>query len=114
MTDEELKLFKKHINLADFDGDDDLIAAYWESALESVVLYTHRTQAELEEQGGGTLPAPLRQAVRVLAASFYSNRESTSPVQLYTVPDSLHSLLKPYRKLADDPEETEETEEGKA
>lgn len=45
------------------------------------------------------VPAPLKQAVRQLAAHFYENRETASETRTYSVPQSIDALLAPYREF---------------
>ncbi len=94
-----LELFKKHTRSDDFGDDDVLLQHYLDSAEESVVRQTHRTREELLEMGGGQMPQPLIQAVMLLAAHWYNQRESVSVAQMNAVPDSLQSLILQYRKL---------------
>jgi uncharacterized phiE125 gp8 family phage protein len=47
----------------------------------------------------GVMPAPIVQAIMMLAAHWYNQRESVSTTQMHQVPDSLSALIKPYRKL---------------
>lgn len=95
-----LELLKKHVNADDYSVDDELLAAYLESAESAVVRYTHRSIADLTQKGGDHFPVELRQAIMLLAASWYNQRESISSVQMHSVPDSLLSLVKPFRKLS--------------
>ncbi len=95
------ELFKKHTRTDDFNADDDLLNHYLETAEEEVIRSTHRTREELCSMNGGTFPRGLIQAIMVLAAHWYNQRESVSGVQMHSVPDSLQALLKPWRKLSD-------------
>lgn len=94
-----LELFKKHVRADDFTDDDAYMEHLLEAAAEAVIGYTRRTRDELDPEGTGDLPAPLVHAVLVLAATWYDQRESISSVQMHAVPDTLQSLVKPYRKL---------------
>jgi len=47
--------------------------------------------------GGTNVPQPLRQAVLMLAGTYYRSRESVSSSQLYPIPDGVMSLIWPYR-----------------
>lgn len=101
MSAVSLALFKQHVRADDFSADDAYLEHLLEAACVSVVTATNRTEEELEGMGGGELPLPLVHAVLMLAAHWYNQRESVSGTQMYTVPDSLQSLIKPYRRLAD-------------
>lgn len=94
-----LSLFKKHVRADDFADDDDYLMFILESAEEAVITATNRTRAELEQMGGSDVPLPIKHAIMMLGAHWYNQRESVSSVQMHSVPDSLQSLIKPYRKL---------------
>lgn len=94
-----LSLFKKHVRADDFADDDEYLSHLLEAAEVSVVTATHRTREELMEMGADRFPTPLVQAVMMLAAHWYNQRESVSSVQMHEVPDSLQALVKPYRRL---------------
>ncbi len=96
-----LKLFKKHVYADDFTEDDDLLQAYLDAAEAYVITATHRTFDELVEMGGGDFPAQLTQAVILLAADSYNNRENSQSVQLHEVPYGASAMIKQFRKLAD-------------
>ena len=97
-----LVLFKKHVHADDFTADDDYLYHLLDAAEETVIRATNRTVAELEELGGGEMPHGIIQAIFMLGAHWYNQRESVSTVQMHEVPASLQALVKPYRKLADD------------
>lgn len=94
-----LTLFKKHVRADDFADDDEYLEHLLSVAEEAVITSTNRSAEELTECGGGKFPKPLGHAVMMLAAHWYNQRESVSTAQMYEVPDSLQSLIKPYRKL---------------
>lgn len=96
-----LELFKKHTRTDDFDGDDDYLRFLLETAEAAVVRATERDEAELFELGDGSLPLELQQAIMMLAAHWYNQRESVAAVQIHKVPDSLTCLIKPFVKLID-------------
>jgi hypothetical protein len=96
-----LVLFKKHVRADDFDGDDDYLYHLLDAAEETVLRATNRTEDELKEIGGGEIPHGIIQAIFMLGAHWYNQRESVSTVQMHEVPASLQALIKPYRKLAD-------------
>lgn len=78
----------------DFDDDDRLLEACLEAAREETVRLTGRTPSELLDLGDGDLPAPLRQAVLIRAAQFYSQPEGTEkPNALY------YSLVRTYQVI---------------
>ena len=96
----DLELFKKHTRTDDFNGDDVLLTHYLETAEEEVIRSVNRSREELCSINGGTFPKGLVQAIMVLAAHWYNQRESVSGVQMHSVPDSLQALLKPWRKFS--------------
>lgn len=96
----DLALFKKHVRADDFADDDAYLEYLLETAEAAVIRATNRTQEELEQMGGGEIPAPIKHAIMLIGAHWYNQRESVSTVQMHAVPDSLQALIKPYRKLA--------------
>ena len=95
----DLALFKKHVRADDFADDDEYLAHILDTAEMAVVTATNRPLEELLEMGDGKLPTPIMHAAMMLGAHWYNQRESVSRVQMHAVPDSLQSLIKPYRKL---------------
>ena len=100
MSAVSLELLKKHVRADDITADDEQLQQYLDSAEQQVVTYTGRTMEELLELGGGEMPAMLRQAVLLLAASSYATPEATAPAQHHAVPYGVEALVKPFRKLA--------------
>lgn len=98
----DLDLFKKHVRADDFADDDDYLQHLLDTAEESIVKATNRTENELVNIGGGNMPKAILHATMMLAAHWYNQRESVSGVQMHEVPDSLSALIKPYRKLSED------------
>lgn len=96
-----LALFKKHVRADDFADDDEYLEHLLEAAETAVITATNRSQEELEQMGGGKMPTPIKHAIMLIGAHWYNQRESVSSVQMHAVPDSLQSLIKPYRKLAE-------------
>lgn len=94
-----LALFKKHVRADDFADDDVYLEHLLEAAEQSVVTSTNRSIDELTADNAGELPAALQQAVMMLAAHWYNQRESVAGVQMHQVPDSLQALVRPYCKL---------------
>lgn len=98
----DLALFKKHVRADDFADDDEYLQHLLDAAEISVITATNRTETELTEIGGGSFPATLKQAVMMLGAHWYNQRESVNSVQMHSAPDALQALIKPYRKLVSD------------
>lgn len=101
-----LALFKKHVRADDFTDDDELMQHYVDAAEAHVIQATNRTADELQQLGSGEYPAQLKQAVLLLAGHWYNQRESVAGVQMHEVPDALQALIKPFRKLAEDTNES--------
>lgn len=99
MATVDLALFKKHVRADDFADDDNYMQHLLDAAKVSVVTATNRTEDELKAIGNGNVPTPIVQAIMMLAAHWYNQRESVSTTQMHQVPDSLSALIKPYRKL---------------
>lgn len=96
-----LDVFKKHVRADDFADDDDYLTELLETAESAVIKATNRSKDELERMEG-KFPPMLKQAMMMLAAHWYNQRESVSTVQMHAVPDALQALIKPFRKLVDD------------
>lgn len=97
-----LALFKKHVRADDFADDDVYLEHLLAVAEEAVITATARTEQELIDGNDGKFPVPLTHAMMMLAGHWYNQRESVSSVQMHEVPDTLQSLIKPYRKLVSD------------
>lgn len=93
-------LFKRHCMADDLTADDVLLEHYLTAAEAQVVSDTRRTEAELLEAGGGSLPVTLQQAVLLLGAHYYNQREAVAGAALQSVPEAYQALLRPWRKLS--------------
>lgn len=98
MASVSIDLFKKHVRADDFSDDDEILEQYLGAAEESVGKYLNRDITELSD-GSGNLPKSVVQAILMLAAHWYNQRESVSAASMQEVPDTLGALLKPWRKL---------------
>ena len=106
MATVDLALLKKHVRADDFSDDDEYLAHLLTTAEQHVCRATNRSTEELLQMGGGeALPAELQQAVLLIAGHWYNQREAVSGVQMAEVPYTLQALIKPYRKLVNDPTE---------
>ena len=95
-----LALLKKQVRADDFSQDDAYLEHLLDTAKETVITATNRTEAELREMDSeGHLPKMLLQAALMLAAHWYNQRESVAAVTMHEVPDSVQALVKPYRRL---------------
>ena len=104
----DLTLFKQHVKADDFADDDTYLQHLLKTATNHVIRATRRTEAELTAMGGGEFPAELQQAIMMIGAHWYNQRESDSTAQMHEVPDSLQALIKPFRKLVADDSGTDE------
>lgn len=87
---------KAHLGLtADFGtGDDPLI----EGKIRAAVAHTERAAGVSFEDYGDDVPEDLREAVRLLAAHLYENREaSLVGVTASTIPFGFDDLIRPHR-----------------
>ena len=91
-----LELLKRHARADDGNYDDDLLEQYLEGARETVLSYAGRTEEEISAMGCGSM---FVQAVLMLAAHWYNQRESVSSVNMSQVPDSVSVLVKRFQKL---------------
>lgn len=46
-----------------------------------------------------SVPDPLKQAVKLLAAYFFETREAAGDIRIHTVPQSVDALIAPYREV---------------
>jgi len=91
-----LSLFKKHVYADEFIGDSDLLQHYLDAAEGQVLTDTGRSAAELLEMGGGSTPAQIAQAIIMLGAHWYNQRESDAGVQMHGVSRGYNALVKPF------------------
>lgn len=104
----DLALFKQHVKADDFADDDTYLQHLLKSATNHVIRATNRTEAELTEMGGGEFPAELQQAIMMLGAHWYNQRESNAQTIMPEVANSLQAIIKPFRKLVKDDSGTDE------
>lgn len=84
---------KRHMNV-DFDEDDDLISTKIDVAESYTTDLIGENIAEMNP-----VPGALRQAIMMLAAHFYENREATSfDGRANEMPFGFLSLISPYRR----------------
>lgn len=81
---------KAHLNIVD-DADDALLEQYVEAAEGWIEIFTGQA---LDVD----VPAPIKQAIRMLAGSFYENREDVLVgISAESVPHGVHDLIAPFR-----------------
>lgn len=76
----------------------DLLKEYGEAAEDTVLNICNRTLEDIIEQYG-QVPAPLRNAARMLVDNAYKERSPVSPQNMLPVPYSFDLMLKPYMRL---------------
>lgn len=96
----------------DFTLEDDILEMYGESAEDSVLDIIRRSYTEVMEKYG-TVPTPLVHASLMLVDLSYKERGPVSSQNLYQVPYAVDFKLKPYMKLSDEDEQTNNTQYGK-
>lgn len=101
MASVSLELFKRHVRADDFSDDDGYLLHLLDTAEEWVSRETGRPLPELLEEGGGSLPLPLCQAVMLMAGHWYNQREGVSSGQMREVPYTLKALVKPFTRLSE-------------
>lgn len=104
----DLALFKKHVRADDFDDDDPYLEHLLDTAVQTVITATRRSERELTEDNGGEFPRPLVHAVLMLAGHWYNQREAVGYTHMQEVPYSMQALIKPYCRLVDDESGTDE------
>ena len=93
-----LNLVKKHLNIEeDFTEDDLYITHLYEAAYLAVQNHIDFSLDILSEENGGNLPSPLLQAILLLVANYYSNRESYTSLSVNKLPQSVDWLLDQYK-----------------
>lgn len=89
---------KKHLNLeSDFTADDAYITSLIEVAEQAVEAHVNVAFEQLAEDGGGTLPAPVRQAVLLMVGNLYQHREVMGSVNELELPRAYDYLIDLYR-----------------
>lgn len=92
---------KKHSRI-EFDCEDDILTLYANSAEDTVLNITDRTEEELigmNKENNGKVPDAIMHATLMLVDHSYNNRSPVTPQQLYTIPYTFDLLIKPYMKL---------------
>ena len=95
-----------------FTLEDEILTMYGESAEDSVLDIIRRSYTEVMEKYG-TVPTPLVHASLMLVDISYKERGPVSSQNLYQVPYAVDFKLKPYMKLTDEDEQTNNTQYGK-
>ena len=98
MSQIDLEDMKLHLSVADDDtGNDVIILGYISAAEAWVVKYLRR---DLDTEFASGWPGPILQAVRLMVALWYHNREGVSEGgQVSEVPFGVKDMLASYRDL---------------
>lgn len=70
-----LEQAKAHLNIVDYDGDDEYILGLISVAEQAVRVHLNEDYETLAEKNGGCLPAPIEQAILLMIGNLYQNRE---------------------------------------
>lgn len=93
----QLYQIKKHLNIdASFHDDDEYLVSL-EQVAEKIVEQNIDTKLDELEDGDGDIPSPLIQAMLLLIANFYANRESVAFAMSMEVPRSFQYIIDLYR-----------------
>jgi len=97
-----LDLLKKQVRADDFTADDKLLQMYLDTATATVIAATNRTYEELQGMtSNGELPLQVQQAILMLAADWYNQREDTTNLSANAVPNGVRMLVAQFRKLGE-------------
>lgn len=98
----QLYQIKKHLNIDSNFHDDDEYLMSLEEVAEKVVEKNIDTSLSTLEDGDGNIPSPLIQAMLLLIANYYANRESVAFANSTNVPYSYQYLIDLYRDYRGD------------
>jgi len=87
---------KKHLNI-DFSDDDEYLISLIEVAQASIEMYVSTSLSDYEISSGKLNPM-LVHAIKILAGTFYANREAVAFAEPRPIPYTLDYLVKPFRK----------------
>ena len=90
-----IEQLKKYLYI-DFEEDDITLGDMIGAAQQTVSNYLGVPLYTLEDEYG-MIPTPLLQAIKILSANMYVNRESVAFGQPHKIPYSLEYLIQPYK-----------------
>jgi uncharacterized phage protein (predicted DNA packaging) len=96
-----LEWIKAHSRV-EYDIEDDLLTLYANSAEETILNITGRTEEELKSMNktdSSKVPDAILHATLMLVDLSYQQRSPLTPQQLYAVPYTFDILVKPYMIL---------------
>lgn len=89
---------KKHLNLeSDFTEDDAYITSLIDVAEQAVERHVNVAFDKLAEDGGGSIPAPVKQAALLMVGNLYQHREVMGSVNELELPRAYDYLIDLYR-----------------
>ncbi len=91
LTVEQIK--KQCVIDADFHDDDEYLEALGDTAEEIVEQQIDKSLVDVVSDNNGTLPAPLRHAMKMLVEYLYNNRGSDES----DIPEAFYYMCKLYR-----------------
>ena len=93
-----LDLIKKHLNMDEsFHDDDSYLEALGDVVEEVTEKHIDVSLKKLTAENNGKIPTPLKQAMLLLLATYYSNRENIAFASSSEIPLSYSYLLSLYQ-----------------
>lgn len=94
----KLELIKKHLNMDEsFHDDDSYLEALGDVVEEITEKHIDVSLKKLTAENNGKIPTPLKQAMLLLLATYYSNRENIAFASSSEIPLSYSYLLSLYQ-----------------
>ena len=94
----KLELIKKHLNMDEsFHDDDSYLEALGDVVEEITEKHIDVSLKKLTADNNGKIPTPLKQAMLLLLATYYSNRENIAFASSSEIPLSYSYLLSLYQ-----------------
>lgn len=93
-----LNQIKKHLNIDEnYNGDDEYLQQLNRVADEVVEKHINRSLYDIKAENKGELPSALEQAILLLIANFYANREPITYTSATELPISYNYILDLYK-----------------
>lgn len=93
----DLPTIKEHLRITE-DYEDEMLKIYGDSAEETVLNYLGYSYEELLEKYT-TVPTPIKHATLMLVDVSYQQRSPIATTNMYLVPYTFDTLVKPYMQL---------------
>lgn len=97
----DLALYRQQIRVDDLDTCSDALLEHQIAAAEQHLIDAYQLSPVDLLDRYGQIPAPVSQAVMMLAAAWYSQAEATTAGQQQAVPYGVEALIKPYCPVGD-------------